>query len=347
MSKRANPISIVLILFILFLSACQNKDKPLFNEDRVEEVNEQLKTLQEIASVFFIESQSPTDFMTHEDEIRAIRGVKDIYCDSFNVYIELDFGGSISYTYPLRQDDSFADLMAEISSLNVDTRVSSSEITSYPSNIEDLKICIVNQQSKDESRKSAVDYFECVKDLFESRGFNVAIENHPTVSFFRDELQEYDLSFLITHGSYDERRDVHWLLTSEKALFGDNDILHLALQAKGEVGIGHVIETRNGKEEDVAYYKINERFVSNQSERFNSSQSLLFNVSCESLKSNQNLAEAFREHGLGVYIGYDETNSTGTRCGVHYLVRLLSGFSYERAFSSLPQFFFAFGGETL
>ena len=339
MFKFIVRINFVLILAALLLVSCHKKEEPLVNEGRLEEVCRQMKEIQEGISEWYLESESPSDLLQHLDEIKSFEGVKDVYSDALNVYIDLDFGGSISYYFPLDHLESFddSDYISSLAALN--TRSGDLDISrSFTTEGNPVKICLANQQSKDEGRKLYVDMVNCLEELFASRGFIVEIENSPKVSFFKDEMQDYDIVFYITHGGYQSNNGVHWLLTSERALFGDNDLAHLVSQAKGYVSIGHIPEIRDGKEKDIAYYKINENYLLNQSEEFRTKQSIFFNTACESLKGSTDLAEAFIDRGLGLYFGYDETNSTGQLGGMYYLARLLSGFSYETAYTSLPDY---------
>ena len=90
MFKFIVRINFVLILAALLLVSCHKKEEPLVNEGRLEEVCRQMKEIQEGISEWYLESESPSDLLQHLDEIKSFEGVKDVYSDALNVYIDLD-----------------------------------------------------------------------------------------------------------------------------------------------------------------------------------------------------------------------------------------------------------------
>ena len=76
---------------------------------------------------------------------------------------------------------------------------------------------------------------------------------------------------------------------------------------------------------------------------FKNPNTILFNDACESLKGDDGTSDRFAKilfgKGLGMYLGYTETNCTGFWAGVSFYLNMLAGMSVEQSHQSLKSWF--------
>ena len=142
---------------------------------------------------------------------------------------------------------------------------------------------------------------------------------------------------------------MHWLYTSEELLRVDDEnwinnvhawlnfIIKNRTYSSDKIGIGVHKEIRNGKVCVVYYAKVSEKYIDSSSRQFkNTGNPIVFNTACQSLKNNDNMAEAFKRKGAGCYLGYTETNDIGHNGGEYFYANMLNAQCIGKAKESIP-----------
>ena len=337
------------------LSAIASLDFKDVDENKVAE---DIGTIANAISPIYGQCNSTEEISTRLSEIKSITGVENAWTDDQTMFVEVKDFGTISYLYPPR-DTSVAGYLADKSTANLSRtnkikRTASMRISTHDR--EDAKsICIVNQQSKDETRQNKIYASTELEKNCKALGMTTKIESQPLPSFFENEIYNYDIIVLMTHGHYDEVSGLHWLTTSDELYVikkhekVSTDVLADIIVSRGyykkystkDISITCIPEVRNGDSCQVYYATISNQFISKQKKHFdNYGNVIVFNTACQSLKGSPkdayNLAYAFGQKGARSYLGYDESNHIGTGASVLYMLRLLNGQSTERAFETLP-----------
>ncbi len=253
-----------------------------------------------------------------------------------------------------------------------------------------LKVVIANQQHKDKRRDSHKDdYFYPLMNSFSSiDDIDAHYVEEPTIDFFYEHcknpetaehlnLYDYDVIFLITHGSYGSeylymyntqqvvKSGIKWhdFATSEDILivnqveqpswknnyqsfknWRDESKYKDATDANINYWFFH--EGRDNQLVWVAHPMLTETFFRHivpAETKFSNPNSVFFNLSCQSLMGDEEdtpsfkLAEEFTKRDLGAYIGYDQTNSVGQPAGYHFFMNMLNGMSLKQAIDKLPE----------
>ena len=108
------------------------------------------------------------------------------------------------------------------------------------------------------------------------------------------------------------------------------------------ISYGFAKELHNGKWYWVGFPELTEHFIRDYATgTFKNPNSVLFNVSCQSIMGEDDntpsftLAEEFTKKGLGVYLGYDQTNSVGQEAGFHFFTNMVQGMSLQQSYEKL------------
>ena len=326
------------------------------------------------------------DVESRINEIKSAQGVADAWSDGHQLYVAITEGEVFSFHY---NHDVNIDEAAIRSASEQVRAVIDNMRTTVGTSYTGLKAVIANQQHYDEDRKSyRTKYYTPLKEAFERCGFRADYVEDPDVDFFYDNcstptsakhmnIYDYDIVFLITHGSYgdlyylDEEENVlrrygikgHKIVTSEVLLeipkISEDDKMDWvnAYQTihnwrngnkyndatDQEIAIGFTTEKKNNKWYHVGHPSISEFFFSNIAEgTFTNPNSIMFNTACQSLMGDEgehsfSFAEQFTKRNLGVYLGYDESNEEGKIAGYHLFESMLNGMSLHQALSKLSE----------
>ena len=144
------------------------------------------------------------------DVIKNTEGIVDAWSDGHQLYVAI--AQDEVYSFHFNHDsnmgnDDYSNMAKQVKALLPQLKTISKK-DGTP-----LKAVIANQQHKDESRKYKPKYFYDLRDAFNSSGIIAHYVEEPTVDFFYDHcenpetakhlnLYDYDIIFLITHGSY-------------------------------------------------------------------------------------------------------------------------------------------------
>lgn len=327
------------------------------------------------------------DAESNIDKFKSAEGVADAWSDGHELHVAIAEGEIVSFHF---NDDeeafvgSFDEIMSEVRKASLQ-KATVADPVGTP-----LKAVIANQQHKDENRQSYItNHYNPFKEALIACGVDATYIASPTIDFFYDNCQnpdnadhlnlyDYDIAFLVTHGSYgdmyylgknDNGRDVlyntnvkaHSILSSEDLLMVDAEVESSEIDWVGayrtirdwrdgltydratdiEIGIGFCKEQRNNRWNWVGHPELTELFFRHTATgRFSNPNSIFFNTACQSLKGDDgpsfSLANRFISRGLGVYLGFSETDCTGKKSGPKLLTSMLNGLSLEKAYQSLP-----------
>ena len=316
----------------------------------------------------YLSSNSLPEMENHLDEIRSINGVKDAYSNgSTTLFVELDCGGSLGFSYFPEPDDDVSVETIE-SFINGATNIARDGIT-----MERLdKFSIAFQMGNDRKFDGEKKRLDEAESMFQKCGFKGHIQE-ASLNFFLNDMYNYDYLFINTHGVYNEKTGIHWLLTStpasilsekqiktiknsDKTLTTNSDeALRKQEKLLEEILLPNVFKeyksyfingsiNYNFHEEirgvnttvPICYITVSEDLIKYSKKRFNNQgYAIVFNSACESLKGNNGLADAFINAGAGTYLGYDAINNASRLSGLEFFGRLFSGMSFNKAYETI------------
>lgn len=312
---------------------------------------------------YYNQCDNIAELASYAEEIKKIEYVDDVYFSSNTMFVDIKDFGPILYSFfqYYESNDIPAD-KSEIKALNniiegLKTRVTETGSSGYLNTLENA--VIINQQHKDESRQWARDAATIAIEALNCCGVKCTPNNEPSMDFFQNELFDYDIIFLITHGVWDPWKKLHWLLTSEnptteeKEDFDADDLYKYKDFNRDNVTLVYgadELRNNNKEKETIWYVAISEKFIKDAPKDFKKKgNAIFFNVACQSMmggipreKDNNerepSLAVIFNNKGVGFYLGFDEVSHNGAQeGGMLFFAKLASGMSLRAAYESLPQ----------
>ena len=357
MKKFFLPLMLLLSMFTASIISCSgdSDDDWDISEDSLEVICDNVVEATQVAGEVFAKCNSVKDAEKYIDEIKQCESVEDVNFDNHTMFVKVKGFGSIPYIFEEEAkgipEEWFIDQKQ-----NARTRADNKFIHNH---LENKKACIVNQLLVDEkslaaeSRQIAL----LAEEMFSSCGYLGESGVKLTVDFFENKIYDYDIIFIITHGSYDAFDNLHWIITVEecdkptdedknepgvtKAWVHD---LYKKYKPKYKsylsqmVKIGSVKEKRNGITNNYYYLMVSEKLIELPGKEFDESKTpIIFNTACQSMKGNDNLADAFINKGAKAYYGYDESNGVGHLAGYEFFARLMVGTSLHTAYNTIPE----------
>lgn len=312
-------------------------DSLSFKDVDVNVVAEDIDRANSVIVPLYAQCESTEELSQHISTIRGVEGVEDAWTNAYSLFVKIRDWGVISFNYApvfTETDCNFSPLQKKMLR-RVNNIFENAHIHNYYNNA-----CIYNHMANDEnpgfedSRRVVAN----LKGMYERMGISCDALSNLKPSFFRNQIFNYDLLFLITHGEYDGTN--HWLLTDEElfsmeAPYGlvdgvvmsfafDSLIKKYPLYSPNMIGIGVTFEIQDGKYCIKFYTKISDRFISSSSNHFNNN-TIIFNAACQSLTDNDSLAKTFIKKGACCYIGYDNVVRVGRLGGQDFFESLLNG----------------------
>ena len=352
----------VVFLIGVFVMACEKFNSP--EDIQLKESIEQLASVATSVDSYYLESDSVEDMVARFDEIKTIEGVVDAYASRTCVYIEIEDWGTIGF--PFYEEVAFSeDEDALLNQIRAYTPTLTRSDEHHPF-AGDYSAYILNAQHLE--RQWTREVVKATEEMFRACGINVKYDENPIPSFYRTEIYDYDLIFIIGHGEYDDTRNLHWLETLETfyVTTKESDQKKLLKQLKknewnlnDEILMARDKGTRDSKDGVIFETYISENYILNSTKRFaEDGKAVIFMVPCQTLMGdlsqedgdkhtyrhgererliNDSMADAFFQKGAGLYIGYDESSSSLAQFGgMHFFARLLSGYSFDKALTELP-----------
>ena len=326
-------------------------DNLSFMKVNLDEVADDIASIIETLTPLFEEHSSTIELSDNLPIIKKIKGIEDAYTNNQTLFVKIHNWGYITFNYPI--EDSPIEEKNEIVSLSrAFTNKARSIEPSFHQHVEAKKACIVNQQHYDEnkSRKKFKEFALELCDDFRSLGISPNYEANPSLDFFSDEMFDYDILFIKTHGNYDSISNLHWICTSEEVWSYKPNVAKGIVKEKvkerldnwmskkyspDEISIAGVDEIRGNELQKVFYVSISDKFIECSSKK-KFSNAIVFNTACQSMMDNDNLAKAFEKRGAGCYLGYSDTNNIGGSAGTYFFLKLLDGMSIRFALNLLP-----------
>ena len=288
-------------------------------------------------------------------EIQKIEGVEDVSLGKDRLSIKIRDWGHVYYYYPPKDDSVFNPSSYE--------SVMSRKKASSPGSQSPLRACIVNQIALNQDND--VNYLKGISENVTSALNMVGVVPTyipiPEPSFFSNNIFDYDIAFIMTHGFYDAETNLHWLLTGKEVLVRNKNgatydkeklrqIIQMSNYSPRKIELVGIDEVRDNDTIKVYYLAVSQEFISTGM-KISDRQTIVFNTACESLMGakwkidednnlvncpDYGLAQAFVKRGANCYLGFDDSNTIGARSGELFLFCLMNGLSLDGAYNILP-----------
>lgn len=333
---------------------------------RGNDVNLNLKkaceSLQKVDDIY-MECSSIEDLQERAEEISQIEEVQDVYFSNTSMFVEVKDFITVSFSfYPELEKTTKDEDLYEQMTRQMMTR---SQANIPVSKLGFEKAVIVDQQLDRKWGK----YEDHIVSFLNKAGIETIKNTTPTINFYEDEIYEYDIVLIISHGSYDPKKKIHWLNLGNEEFFDRSQYHNLSFwdyvlnlfqdewYYKGYLKDDQLRidltqqDIENGTKSENRCFSISENFLTAQTKNFKKQgKAIVFNCACQSVKGGSLVeklkkdedkqdfafADAFIQRGAGVYFGYDEYNKEGQTAGMMFLGGLASGLSVLGAYNSLP-----------
>lgn len=343
-----------------------------FKEVDIDNVIEDIANACTAITPIYARCESIDDIALHLSEIKSAEGVEDAWISNQTLYVKIKDWETITYDFP-PEDEPFDGVFAQetLSQVREFAESEESEL-SHHQYTEDIKnVCVINQQYRDDSRNNRKEAASNFIKLCKDWDFTVKEENDASPEFLKEGICDYDFVFLMTHGGYDEKTGLHWLITGEelyvakedgtvdkevikskvknifeknyKKLIEENEKLRKVNEGLADYLSFHDIKEKRGESNaktPVYYSKISDKWIASGSKQFKQKgKAFIFNTACRSLMGNDSFAQAFFKRGAGSYLGYDDESNGGYVAGNAFLAGLLNGKSSFVSYLSIPKKF--------
>lgn len=205
----------------------------------------------------------------------------------------------------------------------------------FPDN--DLKVAFVSQFKNNQTRVDFNRDNEIWSDVYRECGIDCDFLDEIKKEFYQNELFDYDIVFLSTHGAYYQGK--HWFMTTEEISVGgilDAWANPIRTTDMDDIAVAYVDEQRNGKTVYPRYIMVSEDYIAKSKKKFpHPHNAVVFANVCSSLEGNHNVASIMFNKGARSYIGYDNTCYHGWAAGLLIMKDLLDGYSLESAIDAL------------
>ncbi|MBQ2885769.1 MAG: hypothetical protein IJE43_18750 [Alphaproteobacteria bacterium] len=351
MSKflKINRFFAILVLAVLFISCSDNNnsnDGLDFNDEELSEeeiaiLNERINDVTNDVESYVAKVSSIEELEKYIDEISENPNIDSAWIENGALGVKVKDGGLIIYDEGMPYDDSQSrtsqtlpteNLQAIKSRLAEVSRKNISQINNIQDNTlsrstekflhgcKNKKVLLFNAIGEDDIQKYLDDN---IKALLESMFgvFEVTAKQGEecTADFILKNFHDYGLILMVAHGNYFGGE--HWIITGERAndlellwlndydeylewVYGSQSIYYNAF----DVNLGRCLAISETAIKDKMQGKFDEN-------------SILYAVTCQTFKKNNNLANAFRDHGLGAFIGFD--NNVLIKYGIDGFIKLI------------------------
>lgn len=335
-------------------------DSLSFTDMNIDKVKEEIEQASNAIIPLFLQSSSVDEMASHLSSIAKIDEVEEAWIDGQALFVKTNEGGLVTFLYPPKRKNSNVSL-----SKCLHARQDLPHFTQSVSGQSDYKsLCIVNQFYNARQFDIDTELKDTLRKDYQLWGINVDIVNVPTLDFYRNDIFNYDMVLLDTHGVYNSKNNLHWLLTGEKVMhaFADYEkpdsllekltkwdnywaktIFQYKYGSPKNISFFWVRDSlSNGRWQANCYVGVSESFIGASTRAFNNyGKAIVFNAACESLKGKSEerpdfaLANILFRKGVGCYLGYTDTNTIGGEAGFHFFEYLLYGKSVFSAYNNL------------
>ncbi len=346
-------------------------DSLSFKDVGINQVAEDIDRVNGVIVPMFLQCESIGSISQHLSTICNTEGVERAWTDNQTLFVKIRDYGTISFFYP-PMPFSF-DEESSASRIKIAHTRSSEQTTNYTqyvnignahTTIDVHNACIYYQLENNEAaiRNNAKTLSIRLNDYFKDMGISSQRITNAGPDFFVKDIFEYDVIFIITHGFYDKESNIHWLYTNNEIFscsddeyqYYKNGILNeldnYYTYSPDKWQYNWIKEFRNGRWCAICYLCVSDKLIASSKNSFNNHKAIIFNVACESLRGNDNMANAFINKGAICYLGYTDTNRTGHAGGYEFFSSLMNGSCIGQAYESITNSFkeevFSEDGET-
>ena len=333
-------LSVVLLFFAVSCSDGGNDnvnepdspDEPLTEEEVIEQIVKNIEDTRDYINPLFIEAGDVFELIKSKEKIEALPNVSQVWNDSVTLFVKTVDGIICSWMYTPEMID------VEWNGRGITARSVDYDEEGYNEHEYKKKksLVIVNQVSNDGRYSNVLGTINTLSREFDAAGFNVSYvsSGSATLNFFKS-IAQYDMCFLVTHGTYDSVNKLHYILTGEE--YGEYNRWmddYYRYFKDNSITLNTVVENSNGMSATKTYLAFNENFVDKHIMSY-SNNTILYNTACKSMAGNISLAEAFISKGIDTYCGYDISNHTGVATGGLFFQHLLEGMNIKDAHTAM------------
>ena len=297
-------------------------------------------------------SNSITEMAKYINDIKKIKYVDDAYTTSTTMYVKIKDYGVISYSYFPEEETISQEVKKKIQQKKQPQASFQNDESHHQLGLENAVVSVWFQGEKK-------DRADIIGSALESCGIKHESKD-PTINFFHEDIFDYDVVYINTHGMWDPNERLHWLITTDKPTQEEVNIYNSELEKdklykfkdidRDQLSIGFVHEKRNNKNVSVPYFRVSEKYINLSSDKKfkKKGKAIIFISACETLmggveitETDQNLrdfslAKVFEGKDAGAYYGYDESQAYGSIAALLFFTQLASGMSMERAYETIP-----------
>ena len=324
-------------------------DSLSFKDVDINNVAEDIDRANSAIVPLYMQCESIAELSQHLSTINDIEGVENVWIDEQALFVKIRDYGTITFLYPPTPSSSESEEDSFLSQSRNLIRRSNVQATGHiPNNVHNACVYYQLEKNEDPVRNTAKKFSIETNNAFNNLGISSQRITNDGPEFFVKNIFNYDLIFLITHGSYDKKTDTHWLLTGEEVASTayEDDIFTISENLKqtkiyspNKLCYTWVLEYRNSQWYAVFYSCVSDKLIASSRNCFKGFGTIIFNTACESLKNNNNLANVFINKGAGCYLGYTDTNRTGHAAGYEFYSALLNGSCIGNAYEHIHSLF--------
>lgn len=340
-----DPVQIIETTYGEYSYSILNIDSISFKEVDKESVGAIDPNVQDKVSAILGNATSIEEMSQHIAEIQKIDGVENVRTSSNAVFLDMENGQTIAYfTKPLADSEDFDWDLNNAKKMVKENlyRKSESIYVNSPSMI------LVNQTHQDKRFQRVVDnYYMPMTNFMQSINTNMTYVDSVPEDFYIDDIFNYDVVCIDTHGAYDPSTDTHWLTTSEKMVLDSKGRyvmptkyanMSSSFVAPATIHEWHGETDANGNKVfvSVKYVRVSDKYIAANSRSARKPNQIIFSGACQTLLRNDNLANAYLDKGVKSFWGYDETVSVSPYGMTYFMYALMSGMSVEGIYQNAP-----------
>ena len=328
----------------IYTHSLEDIDSLSFRKVNEEQVVQNAESVSSTLEVILRDCDSFDEIKSYSEQIRNNPGVEEVVVNDNSVIVRIKDWRDlvILSSYKDGVDMSEYNIKRQLPS-----RISKMR-KSYPIN-QSLHVAIADQNAKNESEAYALST-STLKDIqttFEEMGYDVDYIPQPDLTFFRQNIFNYDLILLTTHGSFDG--SLHWFATGEE--IGDHgyfwglsrETTQAWFNSRNDLDDAKfcfIKEKRSGENRWILYTLCSEDYIRKSPFTFGNKNPIIFTNVCESLNGNNSVAEMFLKKGASIYLGYEGSTYLGEYAtGEFFCDWMLNGTSAQFAYENLQDFY--------
>lgn len=328
----------------IYTHSFEDIDSVSFRKVNEEQVVQDVESVSSTLEGILRDCDSFDEIKSYSEQIRNNPGVEDVVVNDNSVVVRIKDWRDIVILSSYKNG-------VDMSEYNIKRQQSSRILKmrkSYPIN-QSLRVAIADQNAKNESEAYVLstNALKEIQTTFEGMGYEVDYIPQPDLTFFRQNIFNYDLILLTTHGLFDG--SLHWFATGEEignhgffwglsrtttqAWFNSNNDLE-------DAKFCFIKEKRSGEQRWVLYTVCSEDYIRKSPFKFENKNPIIFTNVCESLNGNNSVAEMFIKKGASIYLGYKGSTYLGEYATDEFFCDwMLNGTSAQFAYENLEDIY--------